>query len=235
MSIGNLRSEGNKIIINRAFRLAAVIQFVAASLLSVKGGTMGSAAPTPAEMIDAIYKPGQNPQGSNPAPIKMDVSGEPWAKMSLDAFLPCFDTYGQFKWRDWPGKTKTDGDLKRAAAEEADDLAAHPGPADLDCFGGWSAGPRLKATGRFRTHRDERGKWWLVDPDGRLFWSFGPVRVSASSGMTPMNGDNSTPRTGIAAADLAVGRERREGETGQERDAVADGDEEERLAEAEVA
>ncbi len=45
-------------------------------------------------MIDAIYKPGQNPQGSNPAPIKMDVSGEPWAKMSPDAFLPCFDTYG---------------------------------------------------------------------------------------------------------------------------------------------
>ena len=40
-----------------------------------------SAAPTPAEMVDAIYKPGQNPQGSNPAPIKMDVSGEPWAKM----------------------------------------------------------------------------------------------------------------------------------------------------------
>ena len=32
-------------------------------------------------------------------------------------------------------------------------------------------------------------------------WSVGPVRVSASSGMTPMNGDNSTPRTGVATAD----------------------------------
>ena len=145
-----------------------------------------SAAPTPAEMVDAIYKPGQNPQGSNPAPIKMDVSGEPWAKMSPDAFLPCFDKYGQFRWRDWPGKTKTDGDLKRAAAEEADDLAAHPGSADRDRFGGWAAGPRLKATGRFRTEKVD-GKWWLVDPDGRLFWSFGPVRVSTGCGITPLD------------------------------------------------
>ena len=143
------------------------------------------AAPTPADMIDAIYKPGQNPQGSNPAPIKMDVSGEPWAKMDADEFLPCFDKYGQFRWRDWPGKTKTDGDLKRAAAEEERDLAAHPGPSGRDRFGGWAAGPQLKATGRFRSEK-VGGKWWLVDPDGHLFWSFGPVRVSANCGGTPL-------------------------------------------------
>ena len=143
------------------------------------------AAPTPADMIDAIYKPGQNPQGSNPAPIKMDISGEPWAKMSSDDFLPCFDKYGQFRWRDWPGKTKTDDDLKRAAAEEARDLTAHPGPAGRNRFGGWAAGPQLKSTGRFRTEK-VGGKWWLVDPEGRLFWSFGPVRVSANCGVTPL-------------------------------------------------
>jgi hypothetical protein len=70
--------------------------YIAVSLVSFAlfVPSLSSAAPTPAEMIDAIYKPGQNPQGSNPAPIKMDVSGEPWAKMSPDAFLPCFDTYG---------------------------------------------------------------------------------------------------------------------------------------------
>ena len=164
--------------IRRALRLAI-------SLCILHFSSYGFAA-TPREMIDAIYKPGQNPQGSNPAPIKMDVSGESWAKMSPDAFLPCFDTYGQFKWRDWPGKTKTDGDLKRAAADEADDLAAHPGPADRDRFGGWAAGPQLKATGRFRTEKVD-GKWWLVDPDGRLFWSFGPVRVSTGCGITPLD------------------------------------------------
>ena len=145
-----------------------------------------SFAATPQEMIDAIYKPGQNPQGSNPAPIKMDVSGEPWAKMSEDEFLPCFDTYGQFRWRDWPGKTHSDDDLKRAAAEEAKDLAAHPGPASRDRFGGWANGPQMKATGRFRTEKVD-GKWWLVDPDGRLFWSFGPVRVSPNCGITPLS------------------------------------------------
>ena len=43
---------------SRAFRLAAVIQFVAASVLSVTGGAAVFAAVTPAEMIDVLYKPG---------------------------------------------------------------------------------------------------------------------------------------------------------------------------------
>jgi hypothetical protein len=34
----------------------------------------------------------------------------------------------------------------------------------------------LKASGFFRTEKVD-GKWWLVDPSGRLFWSHGIVRV----------------------------------------------------------
>lgn len=143
------------------------------------------AAATPAQMIEAIYKPGHNPQGTNPAPIKMDVSREPWAAMPEDAFLPCFDPYGQFKWRDWPGKTKCDEDLERDRKEELRDLAAHRAAPGRDRFGGWAEGPKLEATGRFRAQKVD-GKWWLVDPDGRLFWSFGPVRVSTWCGITPL-------------------------------------------------
>ena len=154
---------------------------------------------SPKDIVDSFYRPGQyeNKMKAFPGPH----TNETWLAMSTDEFLPCIDRYGQFRHRDWPGKTKSDEDLKRAAAEEDKDLVAHCGPVDRNRFGGWASGPKLEATGRFRTHKDERGKWWLVDPDGRLFWSFGPVRVSASAGMTPMNGDNSTPRTGIAAAD----------------------------------
>ena len=140
-------------------------------------------------MIDAIYKPGQNPQGSNPSPIKMDVSKEPWAEMPEDEFLPCFDRYGQFKWREWPGKTHSDEDLKRAMRDEVADIKAHRGPDGRDRFGGWAIGPQQAATGRFRTEK-VKGKWWLVDPEGRLFWSFGPVRVTPNCGSTPLSAAN---------------------------------------------
>ena len=33
---------------------------------------------TPAEIVDSIYMPWQNPQGTNKGPVKMDVSKEPW-------------------------------------------------------------------------------------------------------------------------------------------------------------
>ena len=151
---------------------------------------------TPYEIVDTFYRPGQfeNRMKALPPP-----DSEPWMKMKTSDFLPCIDRFGQFKWREWPGKTKGEADLAAARDAEEKDLAAHPGPADRTAFGGWAKGPALAATGRFRTHRDGMGKWWLVDPEGRLFWSFGPVRVSASSAMTPMNGDWGTPQTGIAS------------------------------------
>ena len=41
---------------------------------------------------------------------------------------------------------------------------------DLDKYGGWK-GKKFKATGFFRTEKDER--WWLVTPEGNAFLSFG--------------------------------------------------------------
>ena len=164
----------------------------------------------PAEIIDALYCPNRRfncwvspAPGQKPLPIKMDVSNEPWTKMETKDFLPCFDKYGQFKHREWPGKTHSDEELKAVAAEEEKDLAAHPGPADRNQFGGWTKGPQLKATGRFRTEKVD-GKWWLVDPEGRLFWSWGPVRVTPSSAMTPLNGNPRTPKCGGAMPDRDI-------------------------------
>ena len=153
---------------------------------------------TPFEIVDSIYRPGQygNRMKAFPGPH----TNEAWLAMSTDEFLPCFDRYGQFRHRDWPGKTSSDADLKAAAEAEASDLAAHPGPRDRNRFGGWTDGPRFEATGRFQVKKVD-GKWWFVDPEGCLFWSFGPVRVSASSAMTPMNGDTTTPRIGVNRPD----------------------------------
>jgi len=87
-------------------------------------------------------------------------------------FFPLIDTFGQYIHRDWPGKVHSMAELRGRVAEEEADLAAKPGSPDWDKWGGYAKGPQLKATGFFRVEKHE-GKWWLVDPDGRLFFSNG--------------------------------------------------------------
>ncbi len=87
-------------------------------------------------------------------------------------FFPFIDTFGQYIHKDWPGKTHSLDDLKKHLEAELKDLETKPGPPDWDPFGGWKDGPTLKATGFFRVEKHE-GKWWLVDPLGKLFWSHG--------------------------------------------------------------
>jgi hypothetical protein len=100
-------------------------------------------------------------------------------------FFPLIDTFGQYMHKDWPGKIHSVADFDVRKKDEAADLAAHPGPNDWDAYGGWKAGPQQKATGFFRTEKID-GKWWLVDPEGRLFWSNGITCVRARDAVTPI-------------------------------------------------
>lgn len=99
--------------------------------------------------------------------------------------FPLIDQFGQFAHKDWPGKVKSAEDLAGRKQEEAADLAAHPGPQAWDRYGGWKTGPQLQATGRFQVQK-HRGTWWLVDPEGRLFWSHGVDCVRSTTGSTPI-------------------------------------------------
>jgi len=105
--------------------------------------------------------------------------------VSLDGIV---DRFGQYAGGDCPGKVHADADLFRQREAETAGLAAHPRPPDRDRWGGDRRGPRLSATGAFRTaflvggheleppppgKRPRRGRWWLVDPDGALFYSIG--------------------------------------------------------------
>jgi hypothetical protein len=89
-----------------------------------------------------------------------------------DSFFPLIDTFGQYRHKDWPGKVHSLAELQQRREAEAKELAAQPSPSDWDKYGGWAKGPLLKATGFFRVEK-HAGKWWLVDPEGRLFWSHG--------------------------------------------------------------
>lgn len=96
----------------------------------------------------------------------------PLSAQKEKTFFPFVDKFGQFKHRGWPGKVKSAEGLKKSAAKELQDIKKNPPPSNRDKYGGWKNGPKIKATGHFRTakHRD---KWWLVDPKGYLFWSHG--------------------------------------------------------------
>ena len=92
--------------------------------------------------------------------------------MDAAKVFPLIDEFGQFAHADWPGKVHSVSELQGRIQAEAKDLAAKPGPTERDQYGGWKGGPQLPATGFFRVEKYQ-GKWWLVDPDGRLFWSHG--------------------------------------------------------------
>ncbi len=90
----------------------------------------------------------------------------------LVTFSPFIDQFGQFKHKEWPGKTKSPAELVTQYHIEATELKQKPGPDNWTRYGGWAAGPRFDSTGSFYTYK-YNGLWWLVDPDGYLFWSNG--------------------------------------------------------------
>jgi hypothetical protein len=82
------------------------------------------------------------------------------------------DRFGQYTRADWPGKIHNMQDLSAQKKQEEAELKAHPTLPDRDEYGGWASCPHVAATGYFTTLK-RQGKWWLVDPDGRLFFSMG--------------------------------------------------------------
>jgi hypothetical protein len=96
------------------------------------------------------------------------------------------DQYGQFTRADWPGKIHQDADFQTQDTDEQQWLAAHPKPPDRDLYGAWRDGPQLTNNGFFRTAfvlngqevspgsaPANQGRWWLVAPSGRFFFSLG--------------------------------------------------------------
>lgn len=107
--------------------------------------------------------------------------------VARDTFFPFMDAYGQFSHAEWPGKVHSDQAFQKRLEEESAGLDMAAKPAAFDQYGGWLEGPQLESTGSFRTEK-LAGKWWLVDPEGRLFWSHGVNCVGFASGVTEISG-----------------------------------------------
>ena len=85
---------------------------------------------------------------------------------------PVIDQFGQWIPREWPGKVHSVEEARTAWRKDDEDLAKAKAEDFGFCrYGGWKARSE-KATGFFHTAQID-GKWWLVDPDGHLFYSIG--------------------------------------------------------------
>jgi hypothetical protein len=100
---------------------------------------------------------------------------------------PLLDELGQSATRVWKGKCANRGEMVHELLRQHAVAVSQKHLADRDTWGGWINGPQLPPTGWFQTHNDGN-RWWLVDPDGHLFWSSGldcvnPSVPSAVSGL----------------------------------------------------
>ena len=102
--------------------------------------------------------------------LRLEGTPDVSRKVDQKKYLPFVDRYGQFAHADWKFKVKSDDTFAKDLASERTHLKS--APRQWDRFGGWKDGPQLKATGHFRTEKVD-GKWWLVTPEGHLFFSTG--------------------------------------------------------------
>ncbi|MEO0415822.1 MAG: hypothetical protein AAF226_12825, partial [Verrucomicrobiota bacterium] len=108
------------------------------------------------------------------------------ATSEIDATLhamPYLDEFGQVRAVDWPGKASSANQIRKVLQEETAKAKEQAKTRKLSQYGGWLEGPKLKATGRFRAQKVD-GKWWLVDPEGYLFFSVG-VCLAGHKNETP--------------------------------------------------
>ena len=108
----------------------------------------------------------------------------PNPKMNPHFLTGLLDQYGQNMRLNYPGKIHSDKDFIKVRNAELASLSKNTRP-NRSRFSGWKSGPKLEATGYFRTQKVD-GKWWLIDPDGYLYLSTGIdiLRLSNSSTLT---------------------------------------------------
>ena len=144
----------------------------------MRGGPPTVVGILPFSMIPGANKP---VSGENVAGLKFSFQhGASTKSVVIDniRLLPPFnydgivDRFGQYARADWPDKVENlQGLLAQKQREEAE-IKTHPTLPDRDMYGGWASGPHVATTGYFSTVK-RNGKWWLVDPDGHLFFSMG--------------------------------------------------------------
>ena len=115
---------------------------------------------------------------------------------------PILDKLGQYKNRDWQGKTKSEEDMIQQLKKEYDRYQEDLSYQGWSRFGG-DLSVQWEGTGFFRTHFDGK-RWFLVDPDGYRFISTGldcciPGEIGNISGIECLHDELPDQQTFAAA------------------------------------
>ncbi len=86
------------------------------------------------------------------------------------------DEMGQSNICDWPGKTKSEAELKERLRAQLKGTEQASVDESLSRWGGCKAKKLVEGSGFFQTHFDGK-RWWFADPEGYAFWSSGPDGV----------------------------------------------------------
>ncbi|WP_020208796.1 beta-galactosidase [Gilvimarinus chinensis] len=108
----------------------------------------------------------------------------PNPEMDEEFLVGIVDEFGQNAKYDYADKIDSLEELHQVRDAELAELDGQA-MADRSKFSGWKNGPKLEATGYFRTEKVD-GKWALVDPEGYLYFATGLdiIRLSNSTTMT---------------------------------------------------
>lgn len=153
-------------------------------IIGMRGSPLGSQRIDPSN-ITRLFVFVSQPQSDHDFSISHITAGGKVNRVDSEKFLPFIDKLGQFIHNDWQGKCYSIADIKKKGVEEQSYLKQNPGPKNRNKYGGWLKGPQLKATGFFRVEK-YKDKWWLVDPEGRLFWSHG-INCVGTNAATPIS------------------------------------------------
>ncbi len=115
------------------------------------------------------------------------------------------DRFGQRANREWAGKVAGEEELIRADREEAAYLAGCEPMPDRDEYQAWTGAPALPGAGFFRVTRRE-GRWWLVAPNGRLYFSTAIAVVIPSGPEAPVTEMNRSAFQWLPPREGAFGR-----------------------------
>ncbi len=83
------------------------------------------------------------------------------------------DSLGQWNVKSWPGKVSDAQSLEKQLKAESDQYKNTEFPSGWSRIGSDSTKKLTEGCGFFRVCRDDKDKWWLVDPDGYAFYSNG--------------------------------------------------------------
>ncbi|MCP4262195.1 MAG: beta-agarase [Planctomycetes bacterium] len=152
-------------------------------LIGMRGAPVHSGKVDPANITQLLVFVAK-PEIDHMFDIRNVRAGGRVVTLDVKTFFPFIDDFGQYVHKDWPGKTHSVRELVEQGKEEEKAITAYSGSAAWNKFGGWKTGPQLKSTGFFRVEK-YNSKWWLVDPEGRLFWSHG-IDCVRSTNATPI-------------------------------------------------